>query len=127
MRAPSAIAAVLCLFGQAAFADPIPDGALANHNVGWFPSLGTPCRDVCRAQGIVPENEAYAHAPSATQRTMTCKVSASLLGAGAGTGELYGNNFSGTNPAWLSRVCVVALPDVATVKYARQFKCLCVK
>ncbi|HYG63070.1 MAG TPA: hypothetical protein VEL74_10845 [Thermoanaerobaculia bacterium] len=100
-------------------AEPIPDGALAPHRVGWFDNGGTmTCAETCKAKapGSSAEHEPSPIAP--TKRVFVCKV------AGKPNGDLrtwlYGNQFD-DRPA-----CYTTGLDLKG-SYSKKFSCLCVR
>ncbi|MBF0360608.1 MAG: hypothetical protein HQK49_06335 [Oligoflexia bacterium] len=105
------------IFSTSLMADPLPDSSFLANSAGWYPSIATPCLDVCLKQQARAENEAYVS--DITKKTFVCKVNARNA-----KGELYGNNFSDNGQ--LKNQCMV-VDHKGTVYVDRAFKCLCVK
>ena len=105
-----------------AVADPIMDSVYRPYKAGWFPSVGTPCNQVCRrAGGAMAEFEMMV-APSFPNRVAyVCKTRA-ISFAVPTRGQVYGTNFDSPN---LRPYCMVPSLNGRTVR-AKRFKCLCV-
>jgi hypothetical protein len=111
-------AIVLGLFALNVQAEPISNGSLTSHRVGWFDNGGTMnCSETCKAKapGTVAEHEPSPIAP--TKRVFVCKVQ------GKPSGNLrtwlYGNQFD-DRPA-----CYTTGLDLKG-SFSKSFACLCV-
>ncbi|MBF0298977.1 MAG: hypothetical protein HQK51_09680 [Oligoflexia bacterium] len=104
------------VFSTSLMADPIPDSSFMPGAAGWFPSIATPCLDICLKQRAKAENEAYVS--DTTKKTYVCKINARFA-----KGELYGNNFYDNGQ--LKNQCMV-VDHKGNIYVDRQFKCLCV-
>ncbi|MBF0312307.1 MAG: hypothetical protein HQK50_09575 [Oligoflexia bacterium] len=103
------------------FADPLPDAAFMPNKAGWFPSLATPCPQVCFNRQATAEHEDYFVSSGHTiiRKSFVCKVKARNA-----QGELYGNNFY--DNALLKKQCTV-VDHLGKVYSEQQFLCLCVQ
>lgn len=109
-------------FTSGVIANPLPDGAFMAQKAGWFPSIATPCPQICEKQGARAENEDYVAAVNGVvtvKKTFVCKINARNA-----KGELYGNNFYDNQ--LLKNQCR-AVDHLGNVFNDRSFKCLCVK